>query len=287
MNSAVTLQVNKLQNMDNSVDGYAFLWVNRIGSRGNPFFSPYYDNGTLVKATFTGYREANACTRIQAGYLLGDDMGDLKSIALSRGLTLVNRDDDLSWLVSYGVLTDTCVLPTDRLDNSSKGIVLDYEVQDDRSPDWASRFLIKMAEMIRSHDKSPILYTNPLDGPSRVRNGIDEDNAPEIRSHFDKVSIILWSGHEGSDLRESFRSQVDYWRGSNLIADIKDKILMVFELANTSLADSKLVHKIMNEKSLTNIMFWRNGAEIGGDCDAEVNKKIACLAFDDCKDISY
>jgi hypothetical protein len=39
----------------------------------------------------------------------------------------------------------------------------------------------------------------------------------------------------------------------------------------------------MKKSEMENLMFWRNGAVVGGSCETDVNKKIACLAFGRCK----
>jgi hypothetical protein len=59
-------------------------------------------------------------------------------------------------------------------------------------------------------------------------------------------------------------------------------VIVVFELANTSLADARTARSLIISNHLGGVMFWRDFAKQGGDCNTDTNRKIACLVFGRC-----
>ena len=274
---AATLQISTLSKIS-STTKYAWLWANRKAGKGNPVFYPRYE----AKAFFTTYRRANTCTMLQARKLLGKKKQMLDKIAKKTGLTLVNRDDDISSFVYDGKLTDICVISNFTLPYEAKGILLDYEVWDDRSPIRTARFLERFTNLVHNNDKEVILYTNAFDGYGRIHNGFDNNNSYQLLQNFDKVGILLWSNNSSGSIRDSLLNQLDFIIGAFNSAYIPKKLLIVFELGNTTMHDARVVHKIMKKENYKNIMFWRNYSALGGNCGRKVNRQIACLALDQC-----
>jgi hypothetical protein len=280
---AATQQINKLSPTQTGVKSYAWVWVNHTRSKGNGLIPPYYNVGSEVRALFTTIQRANACTKIQLMRIFNESSIDLNSIAIKYGLQLASRSEELSWRVNSSYLTNVCILSDYTLPSDTEGVLFDYEVQDGRSNSQTTSFLSNINSYVHEKGKKTILYLNPLDGPSQISTGIDSSNAPILRRRFDKMTVLLWSGNKQQSIKDSFYTQIriaglDFYNKQKLT-----KIIIAFELADTSLEDARIVHNLMKKSEMENLMFWRNGAVVGGSCETDVNKKIACLAFSRCK----
>lgn len=295
--NAVTAQTNVIAKSTSSVNSFVFLWANRCsalggvianeclrGERGNPIYPSYYEDGVEVRAFFSTFDRADYCTLIQTGHLLGERRRRLRRWARRAGLNLAKRSDDLSWRITNDRFVDLCVLADETPGDKIKGVVIDYEVQDGRTANRTFSVLTKFAKLVRAKGKSPIIYTNPLDGPSQVYTNIDKTNAPALQQAFDKIGVLLWSGNKQGSLIASFNSQLDVLRGPDGNEPVMaEKIMVVFELLGTTLDDAKMVRGLLQNTSIKDLMFWRNGAQVGGSCDTDVNLKIFCLTLGECR----
>jgi hypothetical protein len=161
------------------------------------------------------------------------------------------------------------------------GVLLDYEVQDGRTPEHTLEFLTRYAELVRSTGKQSILLTNPLDAPSQVYTGIGLSNANKIHRLFDRTTIFIWARNRQHSVEESLKSQMGVIEAGGP-ADPK-RLIVDFELANTSLQDAATARRFIEQRGLAGVIFWRDYAQQGGSCDLPVNRKIACLAQGRCE----
>ena len=134
-----------------NIGTYAFVWANRCqpittqtgtcarNPKGNFVLPRYMKGADEVRPFFTSLARANSCTLIQAAHLLGDPAGGLKLEAAAAGIGLVRRSDPLDGYIENGRFIDLCILTDDVLPGKAKGIMLDYEVQDGRTPAENSR----------------------------------------------------------------------------------------------------------------------------------------------------
>ncbi|HMN70382.1 MAG TPA: hypothetical protein PKA55_00790 [Rhodoblastus sp.] len=250
---------------------YYWQWGNHGPRRvPKPNFGPRVTPRGPTQLHFSSANTADACTLAQTATALGLD-GQAQRYARDGGVQLTKADPART-------TTDTCLIWDKRLPQNAEGVLLDYEVQDGRTPARTRSFLLEYAKLVHSAGKKAILYTNPLDAPTQQSTGIDASNAHELMGAFDRISIFLWSRNRQGDIARSFDSQL-----AVLGQPDPAKLLVAFELANTSLRDAAVVKSIVSRRGINAVFFWRNFAQQGGSCDTDVNRKIACLAFGECE----
>jgi hypothetical protein len=241
---------------------------NPKGNLGNPRIS----GRPPVRSFFATFAMADACTLAQAAYALGENI-DPSRYAGSGMRIEQGRERPL--LQTRERLVDTCEMPAARLPPDAAGILLDYEVQDGRSPSQTLAFLREFARLVHAHGKRAILYTNPLDAPTQRYTGITAANAHAVMNSFDFLTIVLWSRNRQHDIGESFRAQLDTIRAGGPVNP--RKLLAVYELNGTTVEDAKSTRALLLASGLAGVVLWRDHARQGGDCDAPTNQKIACL----------
>jgi hypothetical protein len=176
-------------------------------------------------------------------------------------------------------ISDVCVLPQPPAP-SLTGVVLDYEVQDGRSPEQTLAFLRDYAELVKSFGKRVMLYSNPLDAPTQKYTGIDETNAHTLHHLYDKTGILLWHKNRQRNVTKSFLSQYEILGATGSVSP--GQLMLVFELNQTTLFEAHMADQLMDRFGIDTVMLWRNRAKVGGPCEREVNLKIACVTQGDC-----
>jgi hypothetical protein len=178
-------------------------------------------------------------------------------------------------------LVDICLLEKEPLVPRGSGIVIDYEVQDGRTPGETLAFLEEFAALVHKAGKKAVLYTNPLDAPTQRYTGIAPATAHKIYEAFDRTGIVLWHRNRQGDMAASAQSQLAMLRAGGKV-DPK-RLLPVFELRDTTIAEAESVRKLIQSEGMPGVMFWRNYAKAGGDCASDPNRKIACLVYGQCR----
>ena len=268
---------------------YWYLWANRCHSGGqeqcgwNPkgnVVSPRLQapSGEEVRTFFTSFAAANTCTLIQAAWALGSNHAEVDRMAAGARVRVVSREENPLQYMRGGRLVDICLLPETTLSPDAKGIVLDYEVQDARTPAQTEKFLLEFAALVKARGKQALLFTNPLDAPTQKYTGINTQNIAAIGQAFDAVGLTLWGKSKQRNVQASVSSQLQ------MVKQMRpDHIYLIFELSNTSMEDARFAREMMLRDHYAGVMLWRNYAEIGGSCDSEANRKIACLVFGRCR----
>lgn len=282
--------VSALNLSQSALPKYWFQWANRChdlgfnkgqcgwNPKGNFILPRLQSNGEDKRPYFSTFKAANGCTLAQAAYALNLPDRTVEDLARESGFALAQHGDpDLA----ERKLVDVCILPVSRLPADIEGIVLDYEVQDGRTPAETRAFLESFAELVRRAGKKPVLFTNPLDAPTQRYTGVDASNANALLWAFDRMTVLLWSGNRQKNLAESYRSQIALLKAGGTV-DPK-RVWVVFELKGTSLDDARMVNDLIRSEGLGGLMFWRNYATVGGSCDTEVNRKIGCAALGACQ----
>jgi hypothetical protein len=268
---------------------YFFQWANRSNAElrtadGRVIprklnFQPGGGGPSKARTAFSSVEAANACTLAQTAAVLGLPPAKAKQIAAAGGLTLAQADDAAR--AGLAGAKDVCVLQNKPLPKDAAGIVLDYEVQDGRTPEQTLQFLTQFADMVHAARRKAILLTNPLDAPTQAFTGVSADNASRLAGAFDRTTLLIWARNAQGDVRASFEKQLDIVNRAGPV-DPK-RLVVVFELDGTSLEDARTTRELMLQHGLAGVMFWRNGAKQGGDCTTPVNRKIACLASGRCE----
>jgi hypothetical protein len=171
------------------------------------------------------------------------------------------------------------VLAAATLPAETAGIVLDFEVQDGRNGAQTVEFLTRYAKLVHEARRRAILMIDPFDAPSQIYTGISAATAHAIVAQFDATTVFLWTRNAEHDLRASYARQMAMIAAGGAV-DGK-RLLVLFELANTTPADARFVRDAIVKDHLAGVMFWRDRAQQGGACSSDVNTKIATIAFGD------
>lgn len=295
-----------------------FQWANRRNygeeswnRKPNPLPSPAIRMGKdsaggdiECRLTYTSISRANAATRAQIRYVLGmsrnqsmkpwlDVPGtstkDFVTEEALRANPTAYCKKPFSWSgwqgdTNYMVMTDKVLLPGLRMTKAYKkaGILLDYEVQDSRSPATTEAFIRSVADDVHSKGKKLFLYSNPLNAPTQKHTNLTEKNLPRILDAVDYLGVALWSGNREGSIPASYDNQVRML-GKMQKGEYK-KLVLVFELGSpgTTLDDARWVYSKLHDKDErhpSTIMFWRNGAVQGEAGSTLTNQKMALALF--------
>jgi hypothetical protein len=179
------------------VGQYYWQWANRktedvrnasgrvLTRKGN--FQPG-ENGPLSQRTaFTTIDKANACTLAQTAAVLGQNAATRRYAAAGH-VQIVGADAAGTDGIANAV--DVCVIQARPMPPSAIGVLLDYEVQDGRTPDQTLRFLTEFAALAHGAGRKAFLLTNPLDAPTQVLTGVTADNAAALAGVFDRMTCF-------------------------------------------------------------------------------------------------
>jgi hypothetical protein len=282
----------------------------RIKGNGYPTMAVGRPLAEQLRTAYSTYTKANACTMIGAMYALGEGSGEIEKKARTAGVTIVTNARDQAALASIArtvtagagrqattakYLVDTCVVEPETMGPNAAGIVLDYEVFDDRTPSEALAFLREMRELTRRHGKTLIVATNPL---PREQNGIDVSNVRDILEIVDGLALPISSGATpgNSDIAltrqerkfspiDSYKTQVGVLtdNGRALLGrSARGKVIWNVSLHDTKLAEARHIREEVLSQGYRGVMIFRNYVKQGGVCSRPANQVTACLAFGDC-----
>lgn len=291
LTAAATRNLERIKQADPDIKTYYFLWANRCHDldprdttcRSRQKGNPVRFQGTTSKdlrVFFSTVDKADACSLVQASVVLGKDRRLIDRYAERSNLKVIVGGSQAPALAENGRLVDICITEPEAVGERIAGMMLDYEAHDGRSFEQTYDFLKEFSALVRASGKQAILYTNPLDGPAQRHSGISPETAVELLPLFDQMSILLWHGNRQGSIAESAKSQLAHLKTS---ANYDPrKIYVIFEIRDTSLDDAKAVHNLILDERLMGIMLWRHGAQLGGGCGSEINRKIACVLFSAC-----
>lgn len=287
LSAAVSGQLGRLASAPKGIQTWYYHWANRaatplVGAGGRQIvrklnIEPSWTGNRRHRSAFSSIDRANACTLAQAASLLGQD-ARARRYARDAGITLVNETALPD--AAPPSPADTCVLASGRLPPRASGIMLDYEVQDGRTPSMTEAFLAAYAKLVHAAGKQVMLLVNPLDSQGQQRfTGVTAENAHRIVALFERTTLVLWSGNAQKSLPASYAAQMSIVKAGGPV-DTR-RLLVDFELAGTTLDDARFVREAIIRDGLAGVMFWRNYAVQGGSCAAPVNQRIAAIAFGD------
>lgn len=279
---------------------YAFIWANRslggFQEKANPPWPRLIVKGGECRPVYTSIAKADAATRIRIRYLL--DM-DYSSIAQAAGF---NSGNIMPWSAvsaqssklcaqtrgSYLTTTDIVWLPPVRLPKSNPkqfGIMLDYEVHDDRTPAQAEQIISDVAADVHAAGHPFALYTNPLNGSSMQHSGLGPANMARILQHVDLMNILIWGHNIEGDPRKSYEDQLDVIRGPQHANSVPTaKLMLMFEVGGKdnvrlTVQDAKTMRQLIDRDHISTVYLWRHAAQAGGSCTSPENEAISALLF--------
>ncbi|WP_179505161.1 MULTISPECIES: hypothetical protein [unclassified Sphingomonas] len=284
LTDAATMQLGKLAGAAPNVGGWYFQWGNRstaplFNAAGRqlprkPNFQPSAGALRQQRTPFTSVARANACTLAQTAHLLGQDDA-AQAFAREGGIATIaqGRQPDVG---AVGP-ADRCVLADGRLPAKARGVFLDYEVGDGRTPQDSLQFLRRFAALVHGAGRQAGVMINPLDAPSQKWTGITGAVAHDVVATFDFTTIWLWGRNAQGSLPASYARQMDILRQGGPVDG--RRILALFDLNQTTPADAAFVHRAIVQDRLAGAMLWRNRAVQGGACNTDVAIKTAIVAF--------
>lgn len=251
---------------------------------GNPPAMPQYNNSVSkahILFKMTSYARANACTMAQAAYALGNGNDKIQSIVSRSGLEIVDNRSRLSGLQldADHMFRDVCVMPDARLSSDVRGVMLDYEVHDGRSPSVSRDFLIAFANLVHASGREAILYTNPLNAPGQKLSGLDRSNLNAIQAAFDMTTVFLLRRRDDDDFARDFSTQVALLSGPLPLR----APLLNFDVARSNMRDASIVRQIILSKHLPGVILLERSSDLSGPCTTDANRKIACLVQGRCE----
>lgn len=279
----------------------------RTKGNGYPGMTANVPLQNQLRSAFSTYRHANACTTLSALRVLGEGETRLRERANAEGLELIldKRTNEQLWAsattVSTGTglpqtyLIDKCIVEPVPMAEDAAGVVLDYEVWDDRTPIEALSYLASLQDIVRSRGKTLIVATNPL---PRAPNGIDSSNAAKILATVDAFAPTVATGgaaansHIGVVPRQRQRSPFESYQEqlqvltnqgrAPLSPELRRKLLWNVSLYDLSLDEAAQLRNEFVREKYRGIMISRNFVKQGGACNRPANQVIACLTMGEC-----
>ena len=292
LTATASMDLDSLNRSRAPIGRYFFLWANRChdlgpnhgecgwNKKGNVVFPRLSTEAGEIRTFFTSFRKANDCTLAQAARVLDYPAKTVDDYTRRSQLTMLVKGSDLLKHARDNRFVDVCLLEKEPLTAAGAGILLDYEVQDNRTPEQTLAFLKEFIAVVHGKGKKAILLSNPLDAPTQIHTGVSPANVRAIYETFDRTLIFLWHNNKQNDMAASARAQLEMVRAGGKIDG--RKLLALFELNNTTMAEAQTARRLIQSEGMSGVMFWRNYAEQGGPCDSGVNRKIACVVFGKC-----
>jgi len=281
------------------IDKHYFLWANRCNKMegnncrtnilGNPPIK--YVSGENRRFQFSTYEKANTCTLAKLHNALGFSSQEILDFVNS-SLDVSFYDSELSGYVGNTTdFIDVCLIEgyeyNKEIVNKIDGVVLDYEPQDSRTINITTQFIIRFINLTRDKNKSPILWTNPLNGQSQPYNGITTTNSLNIYGMFDKVSV-LWSpnpsyDYGSTDVIENIREQIQIWNGGKKVLNYSfhKNIYITTDIKYVTINDSDKINRFVKSSNLDGVAIFRHGLIISHNCSTEIMQKVAFLTNED------
>lgn len=288
---------------------------NKTVRKGNPYRAPAVVDGEELRAAFSTYARAEACTRLQARRAFGAPASALDNLAQTFGLTWLDTDDRsglpaLATSVTFTApaetrkyLVDVCITEPRTLASDVAGSFLDHEVQDDRSAQRVYDFVL----MLRGDLPQKVLhfYTNPLDKTGHA-NGLYENGNPNVRNIVNQADAFLpvlstgfTPGNPAVDsapqphtrsYEEAYQAMLGFLTDGGsvaLTAAQKSKLVLALSLNDSDpdanrLVQMKLMRNHVETSGYRGVEIWRNLAKLGGGCERIENQLLACLGFGVC-----
>jgi hypothetical protein len=264
-----------------SIQKYAFLWANRCNggpvgkylcddaNQGNP---PTYTIGSSsYRFFFTTVARADACTMAQV-YSFSGDSALATSTLSGAGVQRLNTQTPSAQLVS-GKYTDVCWLYAPAGSASQlDGLLLDYEVADNRTMSQALGLLRTFADYVYSKGQRSLLYVNGIasaapgvpyvvsDSAQRdgIGNAAGSTIAPQLLKLFDVVGLEASGSKTPSEMQAWLAAQMSEYAPVSKADHLK--IFAQVQIGTSTSAQMAAVHQFVVDNQLGGIHLWNNFA---------------------------
>lgn len=202
----------------------------------------------LWRFRYSSTTEANGATLAKLrGAFAGPDAALATCRAYGLRYVLWGDVDNLRKMPRKGSsILDTAYCPP-FVGDKVKGVVLDWEVGDERKPAPTLAFLKKFASTVPA-GKSCLLYTNQVGSGGFKESGL-EGIGPQLGQAFDGISI-LQQKNERTLMAQA--ATFGGWRR---------RCYVTLDLATNNLASAKYVKWLVEREGFDGVNIWRNGAD--------------------------
>lgn len=238
-------------------------------------------NGEMAHVQFKSYRNADACTLAQMAAGLGYPEATIRDLTMGSSLTVVKyteREARIPGLAARdAMMNDVCVLHGP-YDPDVRGVALDYEVHDGRTPEMVRPYFKTFADLLHGKGKIAMLRSNPLTSPSQQVNSGLGGNENYLQSILDFINIEVTKDADTPALvKKSLTDQLNLLK--NGPAPFSPERVYVLarpaEVKTPELAQA--VRDFILENRIPMLAFGGTPVALGGSCDLPVNKVIRVL----------
>lgn len=152
-----------------------------------------------------------------------------------------------------------------------EGVMLDYEVIDNRSDEQTTECLETLAADLHAAGLKLFLYTNPLTAGVMPYSGLSRDNLPGlVQDHLDRVTVLSFGGMPGATVVSDYQEQLSILRGSGPTP--YSKVVVTYGIGRSNLEHAAQIHQIMTGKcgpAPAALLIWPDGAPLNGPCTPE------------------
>ena len=259
---------------------WPFVWANRAQVppgqhliESNPFYPAILDpHGNPYLTEFTTVARADAATKAEVLYIMGAPasvwQAPLKRAGIGSVAWSTLNADPSAYFTSTSqdgnstVMIDTMVIPT-AVSTSAYGVLIDYEVQDHRTPHQTHHFLDDLGATIRSFGLKAYLYTNPWDSASPQLSGFAFDRIDDIKANFDYISLYVWGGPHQCIERTSYPTSVNFLKGVSGKLNF-NQIIVTVDLFYCTPSEASLIADQRAIDHFAGYNIFDHGAIVGG-----------------------
>lgn len=252
--------------------------------------------------------KADAATECMIRYSLGYANTVLGSNSLTRGYLDVataagfNANDVVTWNYAYnnqsalfsssgtyaGQVWNTCldkiILPNSRIYDApmGRGIVLDSEAQDGRSPSQLLAQLQTLAAICAYRGFEFLVYPNSLNQAGAIWTGYSANNLYQICSTPNvKLCITAYKGNIYNNIDTSISNQLSLLTGpSGNVAINYSNLLITCGMGSGSdsltTSDASIINGYL-KRGMLGAMIWRNFGQPGGALSTSYNQALATI----------
>lgn len=271
--------------------------------RANPI-APKITNssGIECRAEYSSKAKANAAFKVQCMYVMNAAAAAYEAVAVAAGFSTSDIIPHATLKASpgtyftssptlagspYKVMIDKIWLPPAKLTNQASptpGILVDYEVGDNRTPAETYAQLHDLITTIHAYGYKGAIYSNPLNAGTQAYTGLTgRDYLWQVHAEWDYLFILLWSRSVEGDITASWNSQIDLLKGPAGDKPVDyTRIAINFELGirpGTSESDAEAVRAIITAHSVPLLFLWPNYATLGGASTRITNRKQSMVCF--------
>jgi hypothetical protein len=220
-------------------------------------------NGVSKGYKFSSYRTADACTVAQLYALVGDLTAAQNTLPGSPGgvSAILPGQDPKAFLDANGNLMDVCSLRQGPMPESIQGVILDYEVCDQRSPNQALALSGAYGSAARAYGLVAMYYTNRLTAPcGGPFNGITPDNGSDILRAYGYGTIMTDFTISDALAAADLQQQLDMVASN---ADDRSHVIVQVQIgSDMSCRRFQIVHDFVVKNGLYGIEAWPAGADV-------------------------